>query len=114
MNLFCLDPSPHLRKTFKQIKGSIVFSATMTPTDYYVKTLGGDENTPILKLNSPFDHKNRKILVAPGASIQYKKRNETLNKVVDYIDTVISGKVGNYFVFVPSYEYLESLIPFIN
>ncbi|MCQ3035260.1 MAG: ATP-dependent DNA helicase [Bacilli bacterium] len=109
VNLFCLDPSPHLRKTFKQIKGSIVFSATMTPTDYYVKTLGGDENTPILKLNSPFDHKNRKILVAPGASIQYKKRNETLNKVVDYIDTVISGKVGNYFVFVPSYEYLNQI-----
>ena len=114
VNLYCLDPSPHLRRSFSQVKGSIVFSATLSPSEYYINTLGGDESTPILKLRSPFNNKNRRILVVPNVSIRYKRRSETVEKVYHYLETMINSKVGNYFIYVPSYEYLNLLRPYLE
>ena len=35
-------------------------------------------------------------------------------KVADYIKEFISHKVGNYFIYVPSYEYLQMLVPLLQ
>ena len=45
--------------------------------------------------------------MAPKISIRYKNRDASINDVDKYIDTFIHGKVGNYLVYFPSYEYLE-------
>lgn len=113
VNLYCLDCSSHLRRSFSKIKGSIVFSATLSPSEYYIDTLGGDEKTPFLKLRSPFNKENRKIIVAPNVSLRYKRRNETIEKVVQYLTSLIKSKLGNYFIYCPSYEYLNLLEPYL-
>ena len=53
-------------------------------------------------------------MVAPHISTKYKKRNETIYDVKELIEGVISSKIGNYFVYVPSYEYLNNLIPLLE
>ena len=112
--LFCIDPSEHLKRTMDQVKGKIFFSATLSPTDYYVDVIGRDKTNPVLSLPSPFDKKNMKVLVAPKISVKYKNRQETATKVAEYIKEFISHKVGNYFIYVPSYEYLEMLTPLLQ
>ncbi|NLB49071.1 MAG: ATP-dependent DNA helicase, partial [Erysipelotrichia bacterium] len=47
-------------------------------------------------------------------SIRYKEREASYEKVADYVKNFVSHKVGNYFVFLPSYEYLSHLLPFID
>lgn len=114
INLFCIDPSKHLKQTMDQVKGKIFFSATLSPADYYLDVIGRDKEHPLLTLPSPFDKKNMKVLVAPKISVRYKNRDETVSKVADYIKEFISHKIGNYFIYVPSYEYLEKLVPYLQ
>lgn len=114
ISLFCIDPSAHLKRTLDQVKGKVIFSATLSPTDYYIDMIGGSKFDPMLTLQSPFDKNNLKLLVAPKISIRYKNRNDTIKEVSSYIEEAISHRVGNYFIYVPSYEYLENLVPYLT
>ena len=82
--------------------------------EYYVNTLGGTVNDANLVLLSPFPKDNLKIIIAPNVSIRYKNRDSSYQKVADYIEAFVTNKVGNYFVFLPSYEYLHNLMPYID
>ena len=114
LNLSCLDASIYLGSCLNRIQGSVLFSATLSPMDYYVNTLGGDEKDAQLILPSPFPKENLKIIIAPNVSIRYKNRDTSYQKVADYIASFIKNKVGNYFIFLPSYEYLHNLMPYIH
>ena len=111
INLFCIDPSEHIKRTVDQVKGKIFFSATLSPADYYIDVIGRYSNNPMLALPSPFDKDNLKLLVAPKISTRYKDRQETAPLVADYIKEFVSHKTGNYFIYVPSYEYLDLIVP---
>ncbi|MCQ2814711.1 MAG: ATP-dependent DNA helicase [Bacilli bacterium] len=109
-HISCLDASRFIKKCINKVKATTFFSATLTPTDYFVDSLGGDKQiNPILKLASPFPKQNLGILVAPKISIKYKNREKTYGEVADYIKTFIRNKVGNYLVYLPSYEYLANI-----
>ena len=114
LNLTCLDASPFLRECLRSLKGAVFFSATLSPIDYYVNTLGGKDSDARLILPSPFPRDNLKIIIAPNVSIRYKKRETSYQKVADYIKGFVKNKIGNYFVFLPSYEYLNNLMPYID
>ena len=114
INLYCIDPSKHIRATMNQVKGRVIFSATLSPAEYYLDVIGGSIDKPLLNLPSPFEKKNMKVLVAPKISVKYKNRKDTAAKVADYIKEFVSHKVGNYFIYVPSYEYLEMLVPLLQ
>ena len=112
-NLFahikCVDSSKLVKDTLRKLKSSIFFSATLTPIDYYVKCLGGNEDTPIMKLDSPFPSENCLTLVRSDLSTRYKDRINTYKEISKTIDLVIKKKVGNYLVFFSSYQYLEEV-----
>ena len=110
----CLDASSFLNDSLSSIKGSVLFSATLSPLDYYLNLLGGRDKDARLVLPSPFPKENLKIIIAPNVSIRYKKRDTSYQKVADYIKSFVRNKIGNYFVFLPSYEYLHNLMPFID
>ena len=114
IKLFCIDPSEHLKRTMDQVKGKIFFSATLSPYDYYMDVISRAKDNPLLTLPSPFSKRSIKVLVAPKISVRYKNRQDTVNNVAEYIKEFVSHKVGNYFVYVPSYEYLEMLVPHLT
>ena len=115
IHLFCLDASSFIAKTMKKVKGTVLFSATLQPIEYYIDTLGGDKKEdPRLILPSPFPIDNLKILVAPKVSVKYKNREKSYEEVGEYINSFIKNKVGNYFIYSPSYEYMERLLSFVN
>ena len=111
INLFCIDPSEHIKRTVDQVKGKIFFSATLSPTEYYIDVIGRYNFNPMLVLPSPFNKDNLKLLVAPKVSTRYKDRQSTVSEVADYIKEFVSHKTGNYFIYVPSYEYLDLIVP---
>lgn len=113
INLFCIDPSEHIKRTVNQVKGKIFFSATLSPTEYYIDVIGRYNFNPMLVLPSPFKKENLKLLVAPKVSTRYKNRQQTAPLVANYIKEFISHKVGNYLIYVPSYEYLDLILPYL-
>ena len=114
LNLNCLDASSYLKSIINRLKGAVYFSATLSPLDYYVNTLGGEDSDARLVLPSPFPKDHLKIMIAPNVSIRYRNRDSSYQKVADYIDSFVGNKVGNYFIFLPSYEYLHNLMPYID
>lgn len=115
IHLFCLDASSFLGRTMRKVKGTVLFSATLQPIEYYIDTLGGDKKEdPRLILPSPFPSENLKILVAPKVSVKYKNREKSYQEVADYVKSFIKNKIGNYFIYAPSYEYLDNLKPYID
>ena len=114
LHLSCLDASSFLAASLRGLKGSVLFSATLSPIEYYVDMLGGKQDDAQLILPSPFPTSNLKIVIAPNVSIRYKNRDNSYQKVADYIKSFVKNKVGNYFIFLPSYEYLNKLMPYID
>ena len=110
LNLLCLDASSFVRQSLSQVKGSALFSATLSPFDYYVEELGGDVNKDItLVLDSPFNKDNVLLMIDNGVSTLYKNRNASYSYIVEDIKNFVKSRLGNYFVFFPSYEYMENV-----
>ena len=107
LKLFCIDPSVHLERILKRCKTAVFFSATMTPSHYFMKVLGCDESAGGLVIPSPFPTENLCLLLASGISTLYRQRASTKTEVTRMIDAVVGQKKGNYLIFFPSYEYMK-------
>lgn len=110
LNLYCVDASSFVKSCLNKLKASIIFSATLSPIEYYVQELGGNDESLKLLLDSPFPIDNQLIMVQNNVSTKYKDRNASINEVVISIITFINQKVGNYFVFFPSYQYMQDVL----
>lgn len=109
LKIFCLDPSKLLREASKRAKSVVYFSATLLPLLYFKEILGGESEDYHLTLESPFDIKNLNLMIAKDISTKYKYRENSYEKIVEYIYSVISSKKGNYMVFFPSYRYMDEV-----
>lgn len=109
VRLMCLDPSANLETCLERGKASVLFSATLTPTNYYSKILGGGEEAKELSLPSPFPRENLGLFVANRVGTRYLQREQSLPDVVSLIHTAVTAKQGHYMVFLPSYAYLQTV-----
>ena len=115
VTLYCLDSSRFIASICQTIKATTFFSATFSPIEYYIQMLGGEPHSdPYLILPSPFPKDNLLIMVAPKVSIRYKDREASYLDVANYVKSFVSSKIGNYFVYVPSYEYLDKLTSILD
>jgi Rad3-related DNA helicase len=110
VRLFCLNPAKLLRQALARGKAVIFFSATLTPLDYYRTLLGGTTDDPVLQLASPFPSENLAVLIQDRIQTHFKGRAESLGDVVAAIGTLIQGRRGNYLVYFPSYQYLNTVL----
>jgi DNA excision repair protein ERCC-2 len=110
LKIYCLDPSEVMRQNLCRAKASILFSATLTPTRYFCELLGGSEDDRQWQIPSPFPIENRSIAVCREIVTLYKKREESLPDVVDYITKTIAAKQGNYLVYFPSFTYMNKAL----
>lgn len=109
IKLFCLDPSHLLGEAIKRGRAAIFFSATLSPLDYFAEILGGDPDSYKISLPSPFDAKNRELLIADTISTTFRNREKTTPAIARYIKTVRDQQPGNYLVYFPSYKYLNAV-----
>ncbi len=109
IKLFCLDPSSLLRQVLKKGRAGVFFSATLLPMDYFFEILGGEESNRFIYLNSPFNVKNRCLLLGDNVQTRYNKRENSYSQIAEYINKAVITKMGNYIVYFPSYKYLEKV-----
>ena len=113
ISLFCADPSRNLRSIMDKFRGVILFSATLSPFNYFIKILGGKNDDYRLRLKSPFPKENLSVFVSKE-NTRYKFRKKTIAEVSSKIKKFISSDKGNYMVFFPSYEYMESINSYLS
>ncbi len=109
VKLYCLDPSHLLDLAMRRARSTVLFSATLTPTDYFADVLGGGKGALQLSLPSPYDPARLCLVAVDGISTRYEDREKSVRKLVSYIAATVSAKVGNYIVYFPSYSYMEQV-----
>lgn len=110
IKLQCMDPSRNLLRYYEKGRSAILFSATLLPIRYYMDQLGGKEDDYAVYAPSSFSKDNRLIMVATDVSTKYTRRNEKeYRKILDYIKEFIKAKTGNYMVFFPSYQMMQTI-----
>lgn len=109
IKLFCIDPSSFINKSLFHFLGTLFFSATLTPIDYFQKVNLNRDGFKTISLPSPFNPNNFFLIINDNISIKYKDRDKTLEEVVKEVNIFVSKKVGNYLIFVPSFEYSRKI-----
>ena len=107
--IMCLDPSFMLDSCMKKGISSILFSATLTPLEYFSDVLGCEKSNT-LSLKSPFDPQKQCLICINNVSTRYEDRQKSASNVANIIRAMIAGKSGNYIVYFPSYMYLTEVM----
>ena len=111
VKLYCLDPSEVIDKCLSKAVSSIMFSATLTPPDYFADLLGSSGRASVtLTLPSPFPKENLCVVAAVSVSTRYDDREASVKKIANYIALTVSHKIGNYIVYFPSYKYMAEVL----
>lgn len=109
VRLFCLDPSAVLDECLSRARASVIFSATLTPLDYFTDLLGGSKQSETIALPSPFPRENLAVAVCDAVSTRFEDRKASYKRIASLIAATVSGKAGNYIVYFPSYAYLSEV-----
>lgn len=107
---YCIDASSFLLDTIKSsINGIVFFSATLYPIDYYINMITHSEGK-YLELKSPFDPNKLDIIINNQISTKYKQRGESIDMIIEAIESLTNTHEGNYIIFFPSYQYMNMVI----
>lgn len=104
----CMDPGYSLSQMYESAKSVVLFSATMAPYDYYEAILG-IKGVKKLVLDSPFSADHRRMLLGSGVDTRKNGRERSFSTILNYIKALVSGKIANYLVFCPSYDYMRQI-----
>ncbi|MBO4308537.1 MAG: hypothetical protein J5885_01760 [Clostridia bacterium] len=108
VRLICLDPSEILSEKLSLAKSAVLFSATLTPLDYFADILGGGKEAVKVALPSPYDPENLCVAAVP-VNTRYEDREGSVKRLASIIAATVSAKAGNYIVYFPSYDYMEKV-----
>lgn len=109
VRLICLDPSEILSEKLALSRSAVLFSATLTPLDYFADILGGGKKAIRIALPSPYPAENLCLAAVTGLSVRFEDREKSVRKLVGVIAATASAKQGNYIVYFPSYDYMEKV-----
>lgn len=110
LRLCCLDPSKILSRCLSRAHAAVLFSATLTPSDYFADILGGGKDAIRVSLPSPFSTSQFALCAVKGVSTRYEDRTRSYAKIATLIAATVVGKPGNYIVYFPSYQYMEEVL----
>ncbi len=112
----CLNPALAAKEFIDSCYSAVFMSGTLKPGEMYRDLLGlSPIRTIIREYPSPFDPKNRLVLVDNTVTTKYSERNEEefkkiAKKCKDYL---LAAKVKTV-IFFPSYEFMHQVLPFFN
>ena len=107
VRLYCLDPSDVMNSLLNRAVSAVMFSATMTPPEYFCDVLGGGKNAEKLTLPSPFPSENLCVAVADYVNTRFDVREDNAKRFATVIAASVTSKPGNYIAYFPSYQCLE-------
>lgn len=115
LKLLCINPADSLRLRLTKAVGTIFFSATLLPVNYYKDMLGADPDDYAVYARSVFDEKKRGLFIARDVSSKYTRRNEAeYSNIANYINNIAAARAGNYMVFFPSHAFLFEVLKAYN
>lgn len=110
LHLFCIHPANRLKEYLQHGRGCVFFSATFLPIQYYKELLSGETEDYAVYATSCFPPENQMVFIGNDVTSRYTRRGKReYERISGYIEKMIKIRKGNYLVFFPSYEMMESV-----
>lgn len=110
LKITCCDPSALLADSYRGYQQVAGFSATLKPFDYYLRLCGLEAAAVhTAEFASPFPQEHRKLLIIPQVSTAYRRRAAHYARIAEAVARIAALRPGNYFVFLPSFEFLAQV-----
>ncbi len=109
LNIRNVVPAPFLAPRFAAARSVALFSATLSPQDFYKDTLGLPDSTAWIEVQSPFSHEQLRVAAVSNISTRYQHRDNSLTRIADLMARQYHATPGNYLAFLSSYDYLQKL-----
>ena len=106
LNITCIDSSSIIKNALTYFDFATMFSATLSPKNYFIDLLGGNRYSSSLYLPSSFNKDNQLVIVNPFIKTFYSCRQNSIQYIIRCLLIMVSKKKGNYLVFFPSYDYM--------
>lgn len=103
-------PAPFLGPRFAFAHATTLFSATLSPWNYFADLLGMPETTAWVDVDSPFRASQLDVHVARGISTRYQQRAASLGPISDLMARQYAQAPGNYLAFFSSFDYLQQAL----
>ena len=115
LRLWCWNPSPALDKVMKKMRGTVMFSATLSPLTHYSRLLNvdADKDGKLLDLPSPFPRENL-LSLCLDIPTRFSKREESAPQVARAIHAMALSRKGNYLACFPSHAYLNRVAELLS
>lgn len=104
--ILCLDPAGILDRMLSAARASILFSATLSPAEYYLHVTGSPDST-YLELPSPYTRENLCLIAFDGISTRFTDRRATVEETAEILARSASVRAGKYIAYFPSYAYMK-------
>lgn len=109
LNIRNVVPAPFLAPRFAAARSVALFSATLSPQEFYRDTLGLPDSTAWINVQSPFSHEQLEVAAVSNISTRYQHRAHSLTRIADLMARQYDSAAGNYLAFLSSYDYLQKL-----
>jgi DNA excision repair protein ERCC-2 len=103
-------PAPFLAPRFAAAQAVVLFSATLSPWNFYRDTLGLPADTAWTDVGSPFDSSQLDVNLVTHISTRYRQRTHSLSPIAKLMAQAYRERPGNYLSFFSSYEYLRQVM----
>ena len=109
LNIRNVVPAPFLNPRFSDAHSAALFSATLSPPQFYTETLGLPATAAWIDVASPFSHDQLAVHAVRNVSTRYTDRDKSLPRIAHLIAQQYERAPGNYLAFTSSYDYLQKL-----
>lgn len=100
-------PAPFLKPRFESTHTTALFSATLSPWNYFGDMLGMPDTTAWVDVESPFVAEQLAVRVAGHISTRYQHRQQSLRPIAALMGQQYQRQRGNYLAFFSSFDYME-------
>ncbi|CAM3725857.1 putative dinG-like ATP-dependent helicase [Pseudomonas reidholzensis] len=102
-------PARLLGPRMRAARSVTLFSATLSPRQYYADLLGMPADTAWLDVAAPFRAEQLDVRIISQISTRYQQRQASLAPIVELIAEQYQRQPGNYLAFFSSFEYLRQV-----
>ena len=102
-------PAPFLAERFKAAQSAVLFSATLSPTTFYLDMLGLPQDTRTLDVPSPFSPDQLRVRIVDRVSTRFRDRDRSVAPIVELMARQYAERPGNYLAFFSSFDYLAEV-----
>lgn len=109
MVLQCLDPAPYLQESLNKGCASILYSATLTPYEFYKNSILPQNDAFGFSAPYPFNPDHLLILADYSIDTRYTMREQFYGVIAQKIEKCREISLGNLMVFFPSFRFMQAV-----